>query len=926
MALVRKMQQGDKTPTLYTFYNKQYDFDDLQREADLGLNDYLGTLRRGSRDEIEFRKAYQDIMQGIKDGTITFSNGRYVDSTGRRSNSPGKNKSKDHYGLMASYIYSKQGRSKEYTKPSTNPKWEGASSAGKWLMNELFGSGTPNLEYFIEQDPYNEETKTRGLDRRSALIINAMKKLHNGLYTDNNIQFEGLSDQDKASYKAILESAINSAETNGIGKDDYLSFTKAFGDLGYNKWFSTDSAQARQAQLGQDQGGQKTQREQFAEWARNTYPLPSRALNTFQITTGQESNGRYLPYTSQQNNEITQTIRGLNDKALSGVFGHLLYTQGYSFNELLKKYTQADYKLSNSSALGYILNEMRQRNMWKQNGEDYFYKIPTIKGLSLKWNGNSLQEISDWDNPFQTETMINEYNSSLGGDYSPYFAIYDRLASYKQGGVIKAQTGIKLSNNANWYSGVFAPQLSHILEGLDANKDYYTWLNDMQDRHSELYRAAGDNFYNKAYKDANVGTYQDLYKQGYGDEWNGNPAGYNSLGIQNAQTQGMFDVFGPTRRTSGDWVGEGNGWKTDNLYSAITDYRRLLGRKGDYTDEQLAKAVEDFKSKGYEFFEDNNGYYKLRPIETPEPVQVEEEPAPEPVPTPTPDTDSNIYPETEKKKKGTPKWLSTLGQASYDALPDIVGAGRLFASLRTNNRVAEVIRKSLNPVLEDTYERYSPVTGAFSEMQFRNRQAAGVRRTASNPFTSDASLQLAGQLDANRQATDLEYQGFLADDREILRTRQEALARQEDNTARRSAVANKNRLSINTTNREIAQLEATRLRQNWQSVDNFLQGIEGRMRNRWDINRQRRDQAQENQISWDYQDEIAKIDADWEAANPGGTNQDKLKDPEYVRRVREAQRARDTSLVNIRYAKRGGSLKPSTVYLINKVIKNESST
>ena len=46
--------------------------------------------------------------------------------------------------------------------------------------------------------------------------------------------------------------------------------------------------------------------------------------------------------------------------------------------------------------------------------------------------------------------------------------------------------------------------------------------------------------------------------------------------------------------------------------------------------------------------------------------------------------------------------------------PDLIGAGRLWASLHTNNRVYDTVLPSLKPVLKDTYERYSPVTGAFS--------------------------------------------------------------------------------------------------------------------------------------------------------------------------------------------------------------------
>jgi hypothetical protein len=51
--------------------------------------------------------------------------------------------------------------------------------------------------------------------------------------------------------------------------------------------------------------------------------------------------------------------------------------------------------------------------------------------------------------------------------------------------------------------------------------------------------------------------------------------------------------------------------------------------------------------------------------------------------------------------------------------------------------------------------------------------------------------------------------------------------------ARRSEVANFNRASMNQTNREKAQLEATRLKSNWQSIDNFLQGVESRLRQNW---------------------------------------------------------------------------------------------
>lgn len=97
-------------------------------------------------------------------------------------------------------------------------------------------------------------------------------------------------------------------------------------------------------------------------------------------------------------------------------------------------------------------------------------------------------------------------------------------------------------------------------------------------------------------------------------------------------------------------------------------------------------------------------------------------------------------------------------------------------------------------------------------------------------------------LEGQRQANDLQYQGFLADDREIRRTRAEALQRQEGNIARRSALANKNRDAIIANNQAVAQLEASRIKQNWNSIDNYLYGVEGRVRQRLVENRDRRNQ------------------------------------------------------------------------------------
>ena len=121
------MATTEQKPNLYSLYNKQYDFDEFQRAADSGVSEYISSLKRGNKHAEQFMQAYSDLMAGIKDGSITFKDGKYVDSRGRYSNNKyynDKNEvettrrpSKDYYGLMANYIYKKQLAQNEYTPP-----------------------------------------------------------------------------------------------------------------------------------------------------------------------------------------------------------------------------------------------------------------------------------------------------------------------------------------------------------------------------------------------------------------------------------------------------------------------------------------------------------------------------------------------------------------------------------------------------------------------------------------------------------------------------------------------------------------------------------------------------------------------------------------------------------------------------------------
>ena len=105
MAFVEKLQEGNKTPQLYSFYDQEYDYNDLRRRADSGVASYIKNLPRGNRDYELYYNAYNNLMNGIQTGRVVFKDGVYQDSQGEYTNYDGRNRNKDHYGLMASYIY-----------------------------------------------------------------------------------------------------------------------------------------------------------------------------------------------------------------------------------------------------------------------------------------------------------------------------------------------------------------------------------------------------------------------------------------------------------------------------------------------------------------------------------------------------------------------------------------------------------------------------------------------------------------------------------------------------------------------------------------------------------------------------------------------------------------------------------------------------
>lgn len=406
---------------------------------------------------------------------------------------------------------------------------------------------------------------------------------------------------------------------------------------------------------------------------------------------------------------------------------------------------------------------------------------------------------------------------------------------YKHGGILYAEDGAttydaqvfgkygkdrkyggisNTNNNTTWYSNVFNPYQQYILDQLSqygTNDTYGNWINGMQDNHEKLYQSAGGvngNFLNEAYNNESeaVRNYQQAYDA---DQYSKNHLdhGYNTRGIAQAYLAGRYKNIGFDKRNGQDSIN--TKWTPDGSYSGQTDDRRILGREGDFTDQQLANWNNKLKAIGWEqYLDPTTKYYKLRRLQQ----------------NPQTQQSSKINgadPTTMQKSHVLTDILGGL----KNHLPDIAEAARVGWNNRFNNRQRDYQLQHINPVLLQPYAFYRKIYGDYGTMSEYNRQGANTQNVANNiaSNTADGSLAAATQLQGASQANDLAIKGKLADNQMIRDTYEKALAQDKENLKIANDVANTNRQNLNNSERERAQVVLATNTMNHQNWDKFWQ-------------------------------------------------------------------------------------------------------
>lgn len=394
--------------------------------------------------------------------------------------------------------------------------------------------------------------------------------------------------------------------------------------------------------------------------------------------------------------------------------------------------------------------KQQQKQSRQQKASEVMEAFGNTKSNNTKGHNKNTNLPHKQSNKKKKTSRDNNIKRRQDGGVLYDYEFLKSVHAFKQGGIIKAQsgikTGVKVNPKTTWFDAVWSQNVNHILRGLSDN-NYYTWLNSMQDKHGDLHKNAGTNFQTTPYNDKSVGDYQNLYKTGYNGEWKDNNVGYNSLGIMHAQNLGRYDLYGNTKRTSGDWnIDANHRYKTDSSYSQITDDRRLLGRKGDFTDEQLASVTEAFKNKGYNFALGKNDYYYLSPIEKSEQNQN------------TPKKDGSVTNPDIGKKSIFDKGKEYLAKLTSNPgnLYNAVETGKYLLANKATNDIFKI--KAPNYAISPKYTSYQVMDNLAQQNAYHNKAAETVNQT-SRPLTSSGQLQTAAQQESMNNANKLYLQG-----------------------------------------------------------------------------------------------------------------------------------------------------------------------
>lgn len=810
--------------------------DDLLHNIMLGADRFIRTRKESERDAIH--KAYLTLMERLEKG----DNSLYLDEDENGnlvlidSYNQIKNDEFNSFSKVLGYMLPIMEYTKRYVKPTETLAEYNTKLFGKDLMSELFGGNETNINNFILLDA-DDKNNINGIENRKSVFLNTLNTVHN---------------RAKAKYKNYDNQSnidrINEIFNNGLSGDEYYELGKLTGIPDIYKYFQTGSYQQEQSQQ------QQNPYLQFQTWLEQTHPYEI-VDQVFQPVDFSQTFTQNDTFNEDYFNQIYDEVNAIS---LDGVVS------------IIDKFSKGDSELKDfvPAAIDRLESENQLLKL-----DSNLYAIPQIqtsnKGTVYTWDSKNqiLKEVNVHTIPYYQQQYLKEYQQQVLGQPGINYDIYNNygynfVTSNKKGGIIKAQRGIVVPE---WFTSQFN-QLN--LTGWDSNLDSSNWTaentphgyaGDINKRYelNEDY-TSGNQIGSDIQSFVNSGTYNNVnsFIDDYNNSaetirtfWNTDRQ-YGDIGASDLNTlyKRMFaSRSGEDSSLPGyigfqddqkDKIGSNTWLRTMDLYEKEYD---------DLTDEEKKSRVHKINigGKEYQVYKKANGDLGIVEQSTLNDQQQNNISQDQKTTIIPENNNSNgIEGKSENSVFNLPSYEAP-SKVKFDITPTISDISRYLLSLGYNDSIKDLEKKAVPLNLKNPYELYSPVTGAFGEMNMYNQQAAALRNKAQELYTSDPEKNAAIFAEYNKYANQLELQGFIADNKEIRRTSEAARERQEKNIALRNTIANYNTEQINNFNAKLNRIEAAYKAKNFESTNNLLKSLENQIT---DYTAQKKEKEEEQRL------------------------------------------------------------------------------
>lgn len=810
----------------YTLYNKKYNYDDLARVADSGINEYISQLKRGNRDFESFKDAYVDMMQGIKDGSITYQDGKFIATTNTDKRRNTDKKYKDYYGLVANYIYNKMlGINEVPEKKPEEPKTFDTKILQQNLLKQIFGNNTkPNVIDFINQDVPVNGVRTRS--NRTKLL----KQYIENIINDSDNIFKDADEKTKNYQLGLLNDAKEALKDNDITDNDILALSRVFNGIDFNQMLTNKVPESEQEVPVQEV------KQEIKQEVKQEKPINILDYSNFINNKG------YGDITKRGGIQIIKPTDSDYSKYKS-IYDQFINTKNISNNSPFKLVTDQ---------VGHKIVRVKPNNF---NGKYmYFYK-DTKSGNIYRIVSKSYQDLyNEYKSSIQSKRNGGIIKAQSGINTEDLYTYTDEDAKWDLGNLYNALYDKPLNERSQWVSGSYNNQNSGVYgasKGYNYNKDSNNIKTNIEG--NKYYKKFGESLFNSNDELTPVGQ---AYVKKLNELINDPSAKIlNSNGTpKNTWTVKVKTLTGTTNRT----------------YNKLREYIEAIRN-----DTVLGPAHNVFMKKGTRYYiKDNNGNKQyVKPNDLDRFIKGNSE---EILNGDTIWTDIELLSPEDGTPKEEPK-IEQQGDSSFiktrnevakpnnlqnvlqEVIPNALQLGKYLSNLRSNKKVENTLLDSLIPVTLNPYEVYSPVHGDWRNMVYWHQKAKDLRRQVSNMATADQEKNIATYLTADKQGAEYENQGNQLYDKMWLETLNRALQNTENNTKVRNAIANENIKNMANYWANRGQIKAGRIQSDQASTNNLYDYLANYFNDRIDKRRQFVLANEQNRLLQEYNNKRSEL-------------------------------------------------------------------